>query len=97
MTSQGSHVVRDSSLRNTYVVTCTNLNFNFKPALYTPVFSDITFNLVQSLSKLILFLYNNSPFFFLNAQYTGATPTFNIEMLCLVTNVKLLKMSSTVK
>jgi len=27
----------------------------------------------------------------LDAQYTGATPTFNIEELCLVTNVQQLE------
>jgi len=32
----------------------------------------------------MLFLYNYSPVLFLNAQYTGAILTFNIEMLKLL-------------
>jgi len=41
--------------------------------------------------KAILSWYNCNPLFFLNAHYTGATPTFNIEVLCFVTNTQLLK------
>ena len=70
MTSQGSHMVRESSLRSTYVA------LNFKLALYSSIL-------------VILFLYNHSSPLFLNTWCIGATPTFNIESLRIVNNVKM--------
>ena len=46
---------------------------------------------------LILFLciYNHSLLSFLNTQYTGAIPTFNIKALYIVINVQVLKLTET--
>jgi len=68
-----------------HIATC---NLNFKPALYSNI---LVSKIIQCLSKPILFLYKPQPTLILNAQYAGATPTFNIEALHLVTNVQLLK------
>jgi len=62
-----------------HIATCTNL-INFNPTLYSSVLVIQHFKIVQS-------LYNHSPLLFLNARYTGATPTFSIEGLHFVTNV----------
>jgi len=49
------------------------------------VFKNITFKIS------ILFLYNHSSLLFVNTQYAGATPIFDIKVLHLVTNIQLLK------
>jgi len=83
--------VNQGLITKEHIATFTNLNLP-----YTLLYN--SFKIVQSLSKQILFLYNHSPLFFLNAQYMGTTLTFNIEALHLVSNVQPLKhLASTVK
>ena len=47
----GSHVRRDSSLRNTYIATHTHLSFKVKLALYS---STVVITLFNSNNKVVL-------------------------------------------